>query len=130
MPFQPFNKIARLNRNCTITEKIDGTNASVEIVSKLAVDPGADGLLETMRRFVIAEDAEVAMLAGSRTRYITPTDDNMGFAKWVEANAEQLLALGPGRHYGEWWGQKIQRTYGLTEKRFSLFNVSRWHAVG
>jgi hypothetical protein len=24
------------------------------------------------------------------------------------------------------WGQGIQRGYGLKEKRFSLFNVSRW----
>jgi hypothetical protein len=37
-----------------------------------------------------------------------------------------LLTLGPGRHFGEWWGCGIQRGYGLKEKRFSLFNVSRW----
>jgi hypothetical protein len=37
-----------------------------------------------------------------------------------------LLALGPGSHFGEWWGQGIQRRYGLAEKRFSLFNVHRW----
>jgi hypothetical protein len=35
-------------------------------------------------------------------------------------------ALGVGRHFGEWWGQGIQRKYGLTEKRWSLFNVSKW----
>lgn len=36
--------------------------------------------------------------------------------------------LGPGRHYGEWWGSGIQRGYGLPkgEKRFSLFNTTRW----
>ena len=36
--------------------------------------------------------------------------------------------LGPGRHFGEWWGSGIQRGYGLPkgEKRFSLFNVKRW----
>lgn len=36
--------------------------------------------------------------------------------------------LGPGRHFGEWWGSGVQRGYGLTggEKRFSLFNVGRW----
>lgn len=28
-------------------------------------------------------------------------------------------------HYGEWWGQGIQRGYGLTEKRLSLFNVAK-----
>ena len=31
MDFVEFNKIARLSRNCVITEKIDGTNASVVI---------------------------------------------------------------------------------------------------
>ena len=34
--------------------------------------------------------------------------------------------MGPGMHWGEWWGQGIQRGYGLTEKRFSLFNTGRW----
>jgi hypothetical protein len=42
------------------------------------------------------------------------------------AHREELLLLGPGRHFGEWWGQGIQRNYGLKEKRFSLFNVARW----
>lgn len=34
----------------------------------------------------------------------------------------------PGRHFGEWWGAGSQRGYGLPqgEKRFSLFNVTRW----
>ena len=30
--FQPFSKIARLNRDCVITEKLDGTNAQVHVV--------------------------------------------------------------------------------------------------
>lgn len=36
------------------------------------------------------------------------------------------MQLGPGRHFGEWWGRGIQRHYGLEERRFSLFNVARW----
>jgi len=36
------------------------------------------------------------------------------------------MKLGQGRHFGEWWGQGIQRNYGLKEKRFSLFNTTRW----
>jgi hypothetical protein len=43
-----------------------------------------------------------------------------------EEHRDDLLTLGPGRHFGEWWGAGIQRRYGLTEKRFSLFNVTRW----
>lgn len=102
--FVPFPKIARLNREVIVTEKIDGTNACVHV----------------------SEDG--AITAGSRTRWITPEADNHGFAAWVRDNTEALRALGPGRHFGEWWGSGIQRGYGLTkgEKRFSLFNVSRW----
>jgi hypothetical protein len=71
-------------------------------------------------------------MAGSRTQWITTENDNHGFAKWVEANKNELLKLGPGRHFGEWWGNGINRGYGLKngEKRFSLFNVSRWALYG
>lgn len=101
--FKAFDKIARLNREVVVTEKIDGTNGLVYV-------PEDDG----------------PILAGSRSRWITPEQDNFGFARWVADHAEELRALGPGYHYGEWWGSGIQRRYGLTEKRFSLFNVHRW----
>lgn len=100
--FVEFPKMPRLSREIVVTEKIDGTNAQVHI--------GDDGLI----------------LAGSRTRWITPENDNFGFAAWVRDNADELAKLGPGSHFGEWWGAGIQRRYGLTEKRFSLFNVDRW----
>lgn len=100
--FEPFQKIARLSREIVVTEKIDGTNAQIEIT----------------------DDGRV--LAGSRNKYITPEDDNFGFAKWVAENEDELRKLGYGRHYGEWWGAGIQRRYGLSTKRFSLFNVHRW----
>ncbi len=102
--FQPFQKIARLRRDTVVTEKIDGTNAQIHITD--------DGLF----------------LVGSRTRYITPEADNFGFARWAMAHEDDLRTLGPGRHYGEWWGNGIQRGYGLQngDKRFSLFNVHRY----
>ena len=100
--FVAFPKIPRLSRRCVITEKIDGTNACI----------------------FIGEDGE--FLVGSRTRWITPENDNYGFARWAYEHKDELLKLGPGRHFGEWWGQGIQRGYGLKEKRFSLFNTSRW----
>ncbi len=121
--FEPFQKIARLKRECLITEKIDGTNAQVHIA------PTSDETESLSREGkVIARSEEgLVMLAGSRTRYISPTDDNFGFAKWVRDNADDLWSLGEGRHYGEWWGQGIQRGYGQTEKWFSLFNAWRWN---
>ncbi len=104
MEFEEFQKIARLSRNCVITEKIDGTNGCIGI----------------------AEDGSIFI--GSRSRWITPADDNYGFAKWVHEHLGELAALGPGRHFGEWWGAGIQRRYAQTEKRFSLFNAGRWTA--
>jgi len=108
LEFQKFPKMARLSRDIIVTEKIDGTNAQV----------------------LITEDGDV--FAGSRNQWITPEKDNAGFARWVEGNKIELLKLGPGRHFGEWWGSGIQRGYGLPkgEKRFSLFNVGRWALYG
>jgi len=108
LEFQGFPKMARLSREIIITEKIDGTNAQILITG--------DGDL----------------MAGSRTKWITTENDNHGFAKWVEGNRDELLKLGPGRHFGEWWGSGINKGYGLKngEKRFSLFNVSRWALYG
>jgi hypothetical protein len=100
--FKGFPKITRLNREIVITEKIDGTNAQISIT----------------------EDGQI--FAGSRKRYLTLENDNHGFAAWVHEHQDELRQLGPGRHYGEWWGQGINRGYGLKEKRFSLFNVERW----
>jgi hypothetical protein len=78
-------------------------------------------------------DAAVyAVGAQSRSRLIRPGDDNFGFASYVWENAAALIAaLGPGVHFGEWWGSGIQRGYGLEkgDKRFSLFNVHRYAAV-
>ena len=101
--FRPFPKIPRLMRPVVVTEKIDGTNASVRVYP--------DG---TVR-------------AGSRTRWITPENDNFGFAAWVRDHSDELRGLGEGHHFGEWWGHGIQRNYGLQERRFSLFNVGRWN---
>lgn len=120
--FEPFQKIARLSRRCTVTEKIDGTNAQIQIV---AFDPNA-GHPDASFATAVDIGTRRMMFAGSRTRYITPGDDNFGFARWVNLHAEALWALGEGQHFGEWWGQGIQRGYGLAEKRFSLFNTARW----
>ena len=100
--FKDFGKIARISRECVITEKIDGTNAQI----------------------FIGEDGE--FLTGSRNRWITPDNDNQGFSRWAHEHKDELMRLGPGRHFGEWWGKGIQRGYGAPDKRFSLFNASAW----
>lgn len=110
--FKAFPKIGRLRRGCVVTEKIDGTNASI----------------------IVSASGDI-LGAGSRNRLLGTKgpagelpigEDNYGFRAWTFSNFEALLTLGPGHHYGEWWGQGIQRRYGLTEKRFSLFNAGRW----
>lgn len=125
MEFQEFPKMPRLSREIVVTEKIDGTNAQVNIVRSATPEP------EAVAHCLITgtiEPAYLSLLVGSRTRYITPDDDNFGFARWVQEHASELFQLGPGTHFGEWWGSKIQRGYGLVkgDKRFSLFNVTRW----
>lgn len=124
MEFVPLPKIARLNRECTITEKIDGTNAQITIVS-----PHVTEIYQATELEVANVDG-FAILAGSRSRWLQPTksNDNFGFAGWVRDNAQDLVKLGEGSHFGEWWGSGIQRGYDLPkgEKRFSLFNTARW----
>lgn len=105
MEFKPFEKIPRWStQDIVITEKIDGTNASIWI-----------------------NDDCTEIKCGSRTRWITPDDDNFGFAGWVFQNRDAILTLGKGCHSGEYWGFGIQRSYNLRERRFSLFNTLRWN---
>lgn len=110
MEFVAFPKIPRYSRDCIVTEKIDGTNGQIYITPI-----GESGTAQ-------------AILFGSRSRWITPSNDNHGFAKWGTEHAEELFKLGPGLHFGEWWGQGINRGYNKKEKCFSLFNVTRWDA--
>ncbi len=108
LEFREFPKIARLNRECLITEKIDGTNACV----------------------VIGENGEVA--AQSRNQLLVDgKSDAFGFALWVQRNEQRLRdTLGPGHHFGEWWGPGVQRGYAVpgtfAGKRLSRFNIERW----
>jgi len=111
LKFEGMEKIGRMKRECTITEKIDGTNAQI----------------------LFDEDGN--LLVGSRKREIWPEGtegkpkgcDNTGFARWVYDNRDELFEfLGQGRHFGEWCGGKIQRGYGIKERKFLLFNSGRF----
>lgn len=151
--FEEFKKIPRLFRDCTITEKIDGTNGQILIKPILREsDLRAEGdvyitsfsgdgrpilnggLVDPPLDIVDMGDGFLfAVWAGSRNRwvYAEKSKDNSGFARWVIDRAAGLVEiLGPGRHYGEFWGSGIQRKYGLTgnDKRFSLFHP-RWEKI-
>jgi len=105
--FKAWDKIPRENPfMVTITEKLDGTNACV-----------------------IIQDGQIVGVQ-SRKRLISASDDNYGFAAWVEQNNNDLLGLGDGYHYGEWAGLGIQKNpHNLPEKQFFLFNTFRWNPL-
>lgn len=127
--FEAFSKIPRLKRELVITEKLDGTNAHIAI-----------GICDRGDRedpYCLAEQDGLVLYAGSRKRYICPEGtlfngvkqkgcDNFTFARWAQDNADELFTLGEGRHYGEWYGNGIQRGYELDYKQFALFNTARW----
>lgn len=116
--FRPWPKTPRLfaDAGCIVTEKIDGTNGCI----------------------IVTDDGEVYAASRKRLLPMGPRglddttwekDDHYGFAAWVRTHREILKEiLGPGYHYGEWWGNGINRGYGLQkgDRRFSLFNTERW----
>lgn len=115
MPLPDFAKwpsIQRLSSEiCWITEKIDGTNGVI----------------------FVPDDSDKPVLAGSRERWLTNEDgsppdktkDNFGFGVWVHERRDKLRQLGPGYHYGEFYGAGIQRRYGLATKRWACFEYWR-----
>lgn len=108
-PFEPYGKTPKWRSQVIVTEKIDGTNVFI----------------------IVPEDPAQPLAVGSRNRYIRPgkSTDNFGFAAWVADHEQVLRRLGPGRHDGEWWGVGIGRGYGLTDRRWSLFQAHRWSRV-
>lgn len=109
-PYPRWPSIQRLSsEEIHVTEKIDGTNGIVRVTD--------DGIV----------------LAGSRNRWLSqpdgapPTkkqDDNYGFAAWVYERAEQFRQWAPGVYYGEFYGQKIARGYGMSTRRWAMFGRS------
>jgi len=141
MKFIEFKKIPRLSRDIIISEKLDGSNGQIVVMTKEKIilecekcDYTSDDFIEKFCLYIhpenphVEESDKLYLFAASRNRWLTTgkQNDNMGFATWVKENALDLVMLGEGRHYGEWYGKGIQRGYGLEEKRFALFNVSKW----
>lgn len=132
LEFKPWPKTPRLNRDMVITEKIDGTNGCV-VIKKIDSETPVSGLI-----VISGGDGIYAVGAQSRNRRLPvgpqsmddvdwQKRDNAGFGAWVYENAAGLVqVLGEGYHYGEWYGAKIGRKYGLSERRFALFNVGRY----
>lgn len=135
IPFVGFPKIPRWSGELIITEKIDGTNAQIYIqdIEDMDLDkwvcfhPDCPGI-------VVPNPANHGaavrlIMAGSRNRWLNYREqkqDNFGFAAWVFENRHELAKLGPGQHFGEWWGRGIGRNYDRIDRKFSLFNPDRY----
>ena len=69
------------------------------------------------------------LIAQSRSRDLTVQDDNMGFARWVADNEDELMRLlcieddiGEGCVvFGEWCGRGIQKNVALADLPFKAF---------
>lgn len=128
MEFKKWPSIPRLSKEMvTVTEKLDGSNSCIRIRKAVDVGPGATDWC----RYKEVDGEYYFVWTQSRSRFLKPNkqEDNFGFATWVAENVEELIRfLGVGDHYGEWWGSKIQRGYGLTngDRRFSLFDAHKW----
>ena len=140
MRFVEFKKIPRLSRDVIITEKLDGSNGqicifSLETIKKELPDDYARG--EWFEKYClyahpenphVEEKDNLYLFAASRNRWLNvgKQNDNHAFAYWVKEHGAELVMLGEGRHFGEFYGKGIQRGYGLEEKRWALFNVGKW----
>jgi len=128
--FKGFPKIPRLEKflsGMIVTEKIDGTNGCI-VIQPLDLADGYEAATSDPAILGTWQDQDgttFAIWAQSRNRTLTLDNDNYGFCRWVYENGEELRALSHGYHFGEWWGNGIQRGYDQDEKRFSLFNTAR-----
>lgn len=119
--FEAYKKIPRLHGDVHVTEKLDGTNACFELAQ---TDAGyVVGACSRNRRLFELELGWDG-LPTSAPRW-DGKGDNAGFGAWVLDNLDGLRRLGYGRHFGEWYGQGIQRGYGLDHKRFALFRAPK-----
>lgn len=93
-----FPKIARLNRDCVVTEKVDGTNAAI--------------LIQSGRLRVYSKSEE-----------LTGSIDSYGFYAWVMERKRAILdTFEDGLLRGEFAGPGINRNrHQLTSKTFYCF---------
>lgn len=86
-PFRQVREVAEYHGIQKMTYrakvKLHGTNAGIRIVSQ-------------------------RLFPQSRSRVLTPKEDNYGFAAWVLQHRDYFAELPNGTLYGEWFGQGIQ----------------------
>lgn len=125
--FRKWSSTPRLHKGLRVYEKIDGTNGCV-IVQRVSLVDLAVAPKDTAVVMHSSLEFGYWVKAQSRSRIITPGNDNFGFAEWVYTNAWALAHyLDQGYHYGEWFGEGIQKNpLGIEGKRFYLFHAWYW----
>lgn len=127
--FKSWGSTPRFHKGLHITEKINGTNAGVS-VQGFSYGHHVRNEIPSDAILVVDDENNVEYLvrAQSRKRIITPDNDNFGFAGWVWENAEGLAnLLGFGYHYGEWYGEGIQKNpLAVKGRKWALFNTWHW----
>lgn len=120
--FKGYPKTPRLEQETvTISEKVDGTNGVLYIHKPHLCD--------------VTNGIELSpyVLAGSRSKWLQDEGkkswDNHGFGAWVAEHASELHNLPAGFHYGEWYGKGINHGYGMTDRKFMLFNRKRYERL-
>lgn len=125
--FRKWSSTPRWHKGLRVYEKIDGTNGCV-IVQRVGLTDL--GMVPKDAVAVLDDSQEFGywVRAQSRSRIITPGNDNFGFAKWVHDNSWALAhVLDQGYHYGEWFGEGIQKNpLGIEGRRFYLFHAWYW----
>jgi hypothetical protein len=127
-----FGVTPELFGDVTLCEQIDGHAIGIHIEALKANPDGEVGVKPGDVLFYGAGGNAnfYRVWVQNRQRIVTPDQHDVhGVASWARAHAAQLAeTLGPGIHFGEWWGYKICRGYGLGpgDRRFSLYNTARW----
>ena len=114
MDFKPFPKVPRLSREIVITEKLDGTNASVWI----EIDHGRFIYREHKTAKITHNETVYTVSAGSRKKFLSPGGtlftgdppkpvkgtDNFGFAAWFWSMLLPFISLPISLGVGAWVG--------------------------
>lgn len=111
--------------------------ASIELLQHVRSDLAASGMqppAPTYRAKIKLDGTNAALhsradgfVAQSRTRLLTPEDDNYGFAAWAQRERAWTGGLyerlGPAVVYGEWCGQGIQKRTAISNVPRNVFAV-------
>lgn len=94
--YPEYQKIKRLNRDCSITEKIDGTNALIQIVAN-EIDPTYMHIRAGQRTKWIPGPTDLTTMAShSGSKRTRRNCGSLGLASIVESGMGPVFSVGMG----------------------------------